>query len=172
MSLKNILMFILIWATKLLFPKYWKLPTSVVFAQSAHETGFFQSSLAVEHNNLFGMKIPRARDNHTGSTQSGFAIYKSKFKSVYDYFQRQMGFNIVYQSNEQYMTDTQDSNYSDGSSTYVQHWKTILEAKGVTSVLWVRWLAIGLLACIPFGLLTYAYFKLWGSKKSKKKAKK
>lgn len=58
----------------------------IVLAQAKIESGNFKSSLFLQHNNLFGMKLPRKRATvATGKTPSGFAKYKSWQYSVIDY---------------------------------------------------------------------------------------
>ncbi|HLN56111.1 MAG TPA: glucosaminidase domain-containing protein [Bacteroidales bacterium] len=58
---------------------------AVVMAQSRLETGNYQSRLCLEVNNLFGMNFPRIRPTtSTGSTEFGFAIYRSWYDCVKD----------------------------------------------------------------------------------------
>lgn len=57
----------------------------VLLSQAILETGYFKSELCLEHNNLFGMKWPWARENRSsGSTRNGFAIYNCWYDAVID----------------------------------------------------------------------------------------
>jgi len=59
----------------------------VVFAQAVLESGNFKSNLFKNHNNLFGMKLPKIRETvATGMVKNGYAKYDSWSESIYDYF--------------------------------------------------------------------------------------
>jgi hypothetical protein len=54
-------------------------------AQAMHETGIFDSSLYVDHNNAFGMMFPHIRDNVAkAQTDEGFASYVDIETSIKD----------------------------------------------------------------------------------------
>lgn len=59
----------------------------VVFAQAVLESGNFTSNLFKNHNNLFGMKLPKIRETVAiGRVKNGYAKYNSWSESIYDYF--------------------------------------------------------------------------------------
>jgi len=61
-----------------------------VMAQARHESNDFKSDLFKRAKNIFGMKIAsqrKQRGTKSGSS-NGYAIYKSCFWSVYDFFER------------------------------------------------------------------------------------
>ena len=57
----------------------------IVFAQMRLESGNFQSDLAKNNNNLFGMKYPRQRATVAQGMDRGYAYYRSWSYSVLDY---------------------------------------------------------------------------------------
>ena len=57
----------------------------IVLAQAILETGYYESKIFKENNNLFGMKEARVRLNLAKGTQYGHAYYDSWFESVMDY---------------------------------------------------------------------------------------
>jgi hypothetical protein len=147
-----VLIFIKIWLVKLTFPSYWKVPTSLVYAQAVHETGLFTSPIFKEGNNLFGMKTPSQRNNHIGSI-GDFAKFPSHWVSIKDYFQRQEVFGVKGGSVEEYTTRTLDSNYAGGSSTYLGKWLNHFKSDDTRKTVWkVRTLAISGIS-IPLGML-------------------
>lgn len=96
-------------------------PSVVMLAQSAHETGGWTSNLCVEHNNAFGMMLPQQRettaiggvpnDAHGGAQ---FAVYASLEDSAIDYLMRQRAFHIANtQDVEEYVADTVSSGYAE-----------------------------------------------------------
>lgn len=111
--LQNFYIQSLIYIVKLLFPDYWKLPTSLVFAQAAHETAFFKSDIFKENKNLFGMKQAKRRKNTATGTNRYHATYDSLMSSIYDYFLRQKDFNIVYKNNSQYVDELIRTKYAE-----------------------------------------------------------
>ena len=116
--------YLLIWFVKLQFPKYWFLPTSLIYAQAIHETGNFTSSIFKENYNLFGMK--QSFKTPGGfielGTKRGHAYYKNMYDSVKDYFIRQLHFNINYENITQYINDTFASGYAEDSK-YKERWQ-------------------------------------------------
>ena len=57
----------------------------IVLAQSILETGYWESRIYQENNNLFGMKQARARATTAKGTQLGHAFYDDWKESVVDY---------------------------------------------------------------------------------------
>ena len=61
----------------------------IVFKQACIESGHFRSQLFVEHNNMFGMKMPRLRPTvgkiKTESRFKEYAYYNNWKESVIDY---------------------------------------------------------------------------------------
>lgn len=56
-----------------------------IIAQSLHESGNYTSQLAVNYNNLFGMKQPQKRETLSkGPTPNGYASYENYLDSVGD----------------------------------------------------------------------------------------
>lgn len=57
----------------------------VVLAQARLESGNFSSVLCLEHNNLFGMKLPAVRQTSAvKGTDNGYAVYESWYDCVID----------------------------------------------------------------------------------------
>ena len=60
--------------------------SEIALKQAILESGNFQSPLCVNHNNIFGMKMPHQRPTLAiGQTEKGFAIYRCWRESVLDY---------------------------------------------------------------------------------------
>lgn len=57
----------------------------IVMAQSIIETGYWNSKIVKESNNLFGMKEALTRVNTAKGTQFNHAFYDSWRESIYDY---------------------------------------------------------------------------------------
>jgi len=57
----------------------------IVWSQSALETGYWESKVFSENNNLFGMKQARVRENTATGTKYGHATYDDWIQSVVDY---------------------------------------------------------------------------------------
>lgn len=96
---------------------------NLVLAQSAHETGGFDSSLVVETNNAFGLKFPAQRQTTaTGHTANNYGIFNSLADSVADYYMRQRNFHIPNTADAQtYVDATFSSGYAEDPS-YKQKW--------------------------------------------------
>lgn len=62
----------------------------IVIAQSILETGHFTSDLAVNNNNLFGMKMPTERATTAISVRKKHAVFNNWKESVIDYALYQM----------------------------------------------------------------------------------
>ncbi len=113
--------FIQIYIVKLLFPKYYLLPTSLIYAQAVHETGNFKSAIYKHNKNLFGMKLPRIRQTTANGSERGHATYSSYFNSIYDYFLRQEAFNINFSNTTQYVEKTFSTGYAEDKA-YREKW--------------------------------------------------
>lgn len=57
----------------------------IIFAQAAHETGNFTSTIFKENNNLFGMKLPRIRPTTAIGENKGHAVYRNTLDSIKDF---------------------------------------------------------------------------------------
>lgn len=67
-----------------------------VMAQARHESNNFQSDLFKRAYNIFGMKIATKRKQRGLKGQSnGYAVYKSCFWSVYDFYERVQQFDAT-----------------------------------------------------------------------------
>lgn len=117
----NLLIFFQIYLVKLLFPRYYLLPTSLLYAQAKHETGNFKSRIYLQNHNLFGMKLPRIRKTTALKSRYGHAVYKNNWTSIYDYFLRQNNFNIDFKNTQQYVKDTTNSGYAEDKK-YSHKW--------------------------------------------------
>ncbi len=59
----------------------------IPMAQTVLETGQWTSNLAVNAKNIFGMMFPQARNTTAiDKTAQGFAVYRSQFDCIKDYF--------------------------------------------------------------------------------------
>jgi len=114
--------FFLIWLVKLFFPKYWLLPSSLVYAQAKHETGNFNSPIYHENNNLFGMK-ESSRSYESGSNR-GHANYSCRLLSVIDYYKRQIQFQIFSTNVNSYINETFQSGYAEDRAYKVRWFDT------------------------------------------------
>lgn len=56
----------------------------IVFKQAVLETGYFQSQLFINNNNLFGMMHPSVRETTSLSKKNGYAYYENWIESVKD----------------------------------------------------------------------------------------
>ena len=122
--------FFLIWLVKLFFPRYWTIPTALIYAQAKLETGNFSSDIFKFNNNLFGMK--QSFKTKGGfielGTERGHAFYKNKFDSIRDYFIRQKnGFNIQAFNSDEYIENTILSNYAEDVN-YRDKWVDLFKA--------------------------------------------
>lgn len=58
---------------------------NIVYSQIILETGYFTSGLAINNNNLFGMKYPRQRETMSKNEYNGYAYYETWIYSIKDY---------------------------------------------------------------------------------------
>lgn len=56
-----------------------------ITAQAAHETGNFASSIYLENNNLFGMKLPAVRKTLATGENKGHAVFKTITDCIKDF---------------------------------------------------------------------------------------
>jgi hypothetical protein len=107
---------------KRLFPEYKHIPSMLILAQVLHETGNLKSAIFLENNNLFGMKFNK-RGWAIGINR-GHAVYNFWWSSIFDYFERQRVFKIIYVTPEQYVKQTALSGYAEDIA-YQKRWLDI-----------------------------------------------
>ncbi len=112
----NLVIFLKIWIIKLFYPRYWHMPTALIYAQSSVETGNFTSAIYKENHNLFGMREAKTRDNTAIGTNRAHAKYKSDIDSIKDFFLRQKYFNLKYTTREKYYNFLESSNYAEAKN--------------------------------------------------------
>lgn len=153
--------FFLIWLVKLFFPRYWTIPTSLIYAQAKHETGNFTSSIFKENKNLFGMKQSfntKGGFIETG-TSRGHAVYKNWFDSIRDYFIRQKnGFNIKALTVEKYINETLNSNYAEDKN-YKNKWLNTYNSLPVLYK-YLTWVLLPTIAIVFLYFLNKQNFKI------------
>lgn len=91
----------------------------IVIAQAILETGNFTSDLAVNNNNLFGMKMPTKRATTAISVRKKHAVFNTWKESVIDY--------ALYQTT--YRRNLTESQYYDKLKTYAEDEKYIEKVK-------------------------------------------
>lgn len=107
----------------------------VPLAQAAHETGGFASPIAVQFNNVYGMKVPLQRpfNGHgSGVWEAGweFAAYDSVEESVEDYLERQRYFHIDTSGDpDKYIKETIQSGYATDPN-YENAWRSWINQLG------------------------------------------
>jgi hypothetical protein len=84
----------------------------IVFAQAVIETGHFKSTIFMEGNNLFGMKVARSRPTTSIGEYSNHALYDHWTSSVMDY--------ALYQSAYLRKLKTKDQYYNYLSQNYAE----------------------------------------------------
>tara|TARA_B110000285_G_scaffold230394_1_gene296919 strand:+ start:691 stop:1281 length:591 start_codon:yes stop_codon:yes gene_type:complete len=75
----------------------------IILAQSILETGYYESRIFKENNNLFGMKQARARATTALGTQLGHAYYDDWNASVVDYALYQAAYLNKLRSEKKYL---------------------------------------------------------------------
>lgn len=75
----------------------------IVYAQSLIETGYFNSKIFKENNNLFGMRQARTRVTTAQGTQYNHAYYENWRESVYDYAFYQCRYLSGLKTEEEYL---------------------------------------------------------------------
>lgn len=92
-------------------------------AQANHETGGFKSRLAVDQNNLFGMKRPQTRPFLGSGVVGDYARYSSWGESVQDLllWMDYTGFPVSVSGSAEYVEQLKKRNYfEDSISTYLK----------------------------------------------------
>lgn len=109
---------------------YSLVPSVLILGQAELESGGFTSNLAVNANNVFGMRMPTVRDTTaigsvTAEGGAAFAKYASLSDAVKDYFMRQRNFNIPNTADvEQYIAATVESGYATDPD-YSDKWASV-----------------------------------------------
>ena len=97
----------------------------IVLAQAILETGYYESRIYQENNNLFGMKQARARSTTAVGTQLGHAYYDHWKESVMDYALYQNAYVNKIRNEGKYLKYL-DKNYAEAKN-YDEKLKTIIE---------------------------------------------
>lgn len=97
----------------------------IVLAQAILETGYYESRVFQENNNLFGMKQARARSTTAAGTQLGHAYYDHWKESVVDYALYQNAYVNKIRNEAKYLKYL-DKNYAEAKN-YDEKLKTIIE---------------------------------------------
>ena len=84
----------------------------IVLAQAILETGYYESRIYNENNNLFGMKQARARATTALGTQLGHAYYNDWKESVTDYALYQAAYLNKLRTEKKYLSYL-DRNYAE-----------------------------------------------------------
>ena len=84
----------------------------IVLAQAILETGYYESRIYNENNNLFGMKQARARATTALGTQLGHAYYNNWKESVTDYALYQAAYLNKLRTEKKYLSYL-DRNYAE-----------------------------------------------------------
>jgi len=87
----------------------------IVLAQSILETGYWESRIYQENNNLFGMKQARARATTAEGTQLGHAYYDDWKSSVTDYALYQAAYLNKLRTEKKYLNYL-DRNYAEAKN--------------------------------------------------------
>jgi len=96
----------------------------IVMAQAKLESGYFNSRLFKEQNNIFGMQLPKQRQTTAVGAKNGYAVYKSWKHSVMDYKLWQNGMIGKIHNHNQYFSYI-FRNYAQDTN-YVKHLKKIM----------------------------------------------
>lgn len=122
MKILQLKIWVLIWFLKLKHGFY-KISVKTIYAQAKHETGNFTSSIFENNKNLFGMRQAFIRPRTVEGTKSNHAYYKSHSQSIVDYFLRQKYYKVSTASDNEFMSDTIQSNYAEDTK-YLQKWES------------------------------------------------
>ena len=101
----------------------------IVLAQSILETGYWESRIYQENNNLFGMKQARARATTAKGTQLGHAFYDDWRSSVIDYALYQAAYLNKLRTEKKYLNYL-DRNYAEAKD-YAKKLTTIIERENL-----------------------------------------
>ena len=97
----------------------------IVLAQAILETGYYESRIYNENNNLFGMKQARARATTALGTQLGHAYYNDWKESVTDYALYQAAYLNKLRTEKKYLNYL-DRNYAEAKD-YDKKLEAIIE---------------------------------------------
>ena len=97
----------------------------IVLAQAILETGYYESRIYNENNNLFGMKQARARATTALGTQLGHAYYNDWKESVTDYALYQAAYLNKLRTEKKYLNYL-DKNYAEAKD-YDKKLEVIIE---------------------------------------------
>tara|TARA_Y100001958_G_C21239371_1_gene566632 strand:- start:581 stop:1054 length:474 start_codon:yes stop_codon:yes gene_type:complete len=97
----------------------------IVLAQAILETGYYESRIYNENNNLFGMKQARARATTALGTQLGHAYYNNWKESVTDYALYQAAYLNKLRTEKKYLNYL-DKNYAEAKD-YDKKLEVIIE---------------------------------------------
>ena len=97
----------------------------IVLAQAILETGYYESRIYNENNNLFGMKQARARATTALGTQLGHAYYNNWKESVTDYALYQAAYLNKLRTEKKYLSYL-DRNYAEAKD-YDKKLEVIIE---------------------------------------------
>lgn len=98
--------------------------SDIVYAQAVLETGGFKSTIFLESNNLFGMRLACSRPTTALSASRGHALYDSWMMSTIDYALFQSAFLRNIKTSEDYL-DYLSRNYAEDPS-YVSKLRKII----------------------------------------------
>lgn len=101
----------------------------IVMAQSMVETGYWESEIFKENNNLFGMKEARVRINTAEGTNRNHAYYNSWEESIYDYAFYQCRYLSGLKTEEEYYMYL-DRSYAEADG-YVSSLKNMVEKENL-----------------------------------------
>ena len=101
----------------------------IVLAQSILETGYWESRIYQENNNLFGMKQARARATTAKGTQLGHAYYDGWKESVTDYALYQAAYLNKLRTEKKYLNYL-DRNYAEAKN-YDKNLLAIIERENL-----------------------------------------
>jgi len=101
----------------------------IVLAQSILETGYWESRIYQENNNLFGMKQARARATTAKGTQLGHAYYDDWKESITDYALYQAAYLNKLRTEKKYLNYL-DRNYAEAKN-YDKNLLAIIERENL-----------------------------------------
>jgi hypothetical protein len=143
---------------------------SMIIAQARHESNNFESDLYERAKNPFGMRTPKVRKSYgIKGTSNTYAVYRSYYASVVDYFLRANEFEMPKNLND-YISLAEwlksSKYYTDSSSNYasrINYWSKQYPANKMHFILFIASISI------MFILFIVLIFTLRKSFKSGKK---
>jgi len=103
----------------------------IVYAQSILETGYWNSKIFVENNNLFGMKSASSRITTSMCSINKHAYYKNWKESLYDYALYQSSYLRKIKTEDEYFEYLSNSYSTDPK--YISKIKSIIKKKDLYS---------------------------------------